>query len=442
MAKGDLSVQNKEQIKSQLAEAGENTSQISLFINQFTSWDNEFCAEHDGTIGSFEKLSAKIKDISDYKDIIGRDSINLVRAVKIACVGVAAGGTTLVTAGMATPAIAAALGSSGLLGAAATGTAISSLSGAALTSASLAAIGGSVAAGTAIITACGAALGGSLGGVITNKYIGEDSSFKITKLSDSIVNNNVVFINGFLQKDEISFSDWITQQKNIDTDCNMFGVNWASSSNLNLGQAVTVSLGGKGAAIIAAEMAKTGGKVAAKGLGGFVSILTGAYTAFANDWHVSMVKAASTGVILSDLVSRTENKYYDFAGHSLGARAIFYMLESLRNNRHRLCLDKIRIGNIFLLGGAVGNDAKDWERLTDLIDGKIYNCYSRQDDVLKYLYKNANAYISDPIGYSPIKTSSCKIDNIDCTQLVTSHMKWKANFSAIRQKILSGSKHF
>ena len=83
-----------------------------------------------------------------------------------------AGSVVLVTGGMAAPAIAAAMGGAGLLGAAGTGTLISTLHGCALTSASLASVGGTVAGGTAVITGAGTAVATATGAAIdklTNK---------------------------------------------------------------------------------------------------------------------------------------------------------------------------------------------------------------------------------------------------------------------------------
>lgn len=72
-----------------------------------------------------------------------------------------------ITGGLATPAIASALGAAGLLGLAGTGTPIITLTGAALASASTAAVGtGTVASGTAVITAAGATLGATVGAAI------------------------------------------------------------------------------------------------------------------------------------------------------------------------------------------------------------------------------------------------------------------------------------
>ncbi len=77
-----------------------------------------------------------------------------------------AGTCILASGGVAAPAIAAAMGGAGLLGAAGTGTLISTLQGCALTSASLASVGGSVAGGTAAITGASAVAGTAAGAVV------------------------------------------------------------------------------------------------------------------------------------------------------------------------------------------------------------------------------------------------------------------------------------
>lgn len=84
-------------------------------------------------------------------------------------------GTGVLTGGLAyaaAPTIAAAIGSTGVLGAASTGTAINTLSGAALSHASLAALGGGAVAtkgggmvvGTAVVGIAGAATGAGVSG--------------------------------------------------------------------------------------------------------------------------------------------------------------------------------------------------------------------------------------------------------------------------------------
>lgn len=435
MTKGELSDQKKQEIEEQLKKDNVDKNVVTNLISQYASWDDEFCAEHDGTIGSFERLNISIDEISDYDEIIKRDSINLVKVGKISATAIAVGAATVATAGTASVAVASALGSTGVLGAAGTGTLISTLSGAALANASLAAIGGSVAGGTLIITACGAALGGTIGGAITNKYISEDSSFRIRKLHDSTENKETLFINGFLQEEEINFPDWIEQQKKINKNTKMYGVNWSSSTNKKLGKTLMNPLGKERIVDAICNIGAKGGKFAAARLAMLASVASIGYTALANDWHVSMHRAGKTGALLADIVSRTNSKNYDFAGHSLGSRVIYYLLESLKSNSERLNSDNIHIENIYLLGGAVGNDSASWENLASLVNGKIYNCYSTNDGILKWMYQTANLKLSNPIGYSPIETNSTKIINVDCSDIVNSHFDWKKNYSTIHQRI-------
>jgi len=39
-------------------------------------YDDECCAEHDGTIASFEKLDMKLDRLEDYETIFDRDAVN------------------------------------------------------------------------------------------------------------------------------------------------------------------------------------------------------------------------------------------------------------------------------------------------------------------------------------------------------------------------------
>ena len=135
MTKGELSDQKKQEIEEQLKKDNVDKNIVTNLISQYASWDDEFCAEHDGTIGSFERLNISIDEISDYDEIIKRDSINLVKVGKISATAIAVGAATVATAGTASVAVASALGSTGVLGAAGTGTLISTLSGAALANA-------------------------------------------------------------------------------------------------------------------------------------------------------------------------------------------------------------------------------------------------------------------------------------------------------------------
>lgn len=398
------------------------------------TWDNELCAEHDGTIASFQNLTIKIDCISDYEKIFEREKYNLSKIGKFAGIG-AAGIVSVAgvaaTAGAGAAPVAAALGKMGLLGTASSGVAISSLSGAALTSASLAAVGGSVAAGTAIISATGLALGGVMGGVVANQYHGEDSSFAIRKLLDRGYKNKTIFINGFTQENEVDFHDWREGQLCYDSTHSMYGVNWSSKTNAKLGAAFIGGMGKPAAKQALKEIAKAGGKKAAGKLApmAWLSVIS---DLIANPWHCSMFRAAPTGVQVAEAISRTKGQTFNLVGHSLGCRVIYYALEALATK------NDIFINDVILLGGAVGkDDTESWKKCLKAIGGKIYNCHSDQDSVLTVMYQTANAGLSSPIGINPIEINDPKLENINCSDIVDSHMTWKKHYEKILNRIYS-----
>jgi hypothetical protein len=51
--------------------------------------------------------------------------------------------------------------------------------------------------------------------------------------------------------------------------------------------------------------------------------------------------------------------------------------------------------------------------------------------VLKYLYQGVNGGASAPIGHHGISLSHRKIENLDCSDLVSGHTQWKDAFGSI-----------
>lgn len=168
------------------------------------NWDNELCAEHDGSITSFERLSLQLNDIADYKKIFQRDVVNIQKVGAIAAFSIGGAAVLGPLAFAAAPAIGGAVGA-GILG----------LSGAAATNAGLAAVGGGaiaagglgIAGGAAILGATGTALGGAIGGVISNSYFKDVEGFEIELLKKG-KEAKVLFIDGFLTEKTPKPSDW------------------------------------------------------------------------------------------------------------------------------------------------------------------------------------------------------------------------------------------
>jgi Protein of unknown function (DUF726) len=87
------------------------------------------------------------------------------------------------------------------------------------------------------------------------------------------------------------------------------------------------------------------------------------------------------------------------------------------------------IDSVYLLGGAVGRagtkNEDNWGQAARAVSGKVHNCYSRNDRILKFLYRGASGMRSVPIGTHPILSNSRRIKNWDFSDIVTGHNQWK-----------------
>jgi len=389
-------------------------------------WASELCAEHDGSIADFSTLTRRLPDLEDYESILVRKKWNLYRAAKIGG-GIVAGAAVFGPAAyLAAPGIASMLGATGLLGAASTGTAISTLHGAALTSASLAAIGpGGMASGAIFISAAGGALGAREGGVISNNYFGAIEDFSIKKVREG-QGPALVFVNGFLSQKKQDATDWLRATSQCFPDNPCYLVSWEASALSDLGS--TLGIAGMNAAFrkTIAELIRRRSRTVAQKANPMNWASTVAEL-FGNPWHRSMTKAAMTGILLADLLSRTDHEDgFILMGHSLGARVIYYLLEAMSTREYS------SIREVYLLGGAVGRDDESgWDSAIGGLDGNIYNIYSDNDHVLRFLYQAASALLSNPIGIGPIALAHPKIINYDATSIVEGHMEHKAHFGFV-----------
>ena len=100
-----------------------------------------------------------------------------------------------------------------------------------------------------------------------------------------------------------------------------------------------------------------------------------------NPWHVAKSRADKTGVILGDILARTDAKSYVLIGHSLGARLMVVAAEALGTKP-----DGPRIKSLHLLGPAIGARGER-DALTAAIDDAAYCYHSSNDAILKLVYR-------------------------------------------------------
>jgi len=382
-------------------------------------WDDECCAVHDGTIGSFESLRIRLKDITEWKLVTRHRGVNIARIGKIAGGSVAVGLVATGAGAVLAPAAGGAVGAfKGLSGATAIkhGLAI-------LGRGALAAGGFGMAGGTAVIAVGTGMLGGVGGGVLVNKYVGEIDGFDI-KTHRRGSGTQIVFINGLGSQSKSLLHHWKPTLRYNFGNNTWYELEWESKRRSDLGKLIRKELYKRTFRKTLEIAAKTATKQAAKKLSPAFWLST-LLEFGGNPWFVALSKAQKTGQLLADLILRADGRArYVLMGHSLGARVIYYTLQALAKAK----VKQPRIREVHLLGGAVGRDRKSWTGIDSAVSGQICNYYSENDEVLRVLYKPGTLFMSKPIGRAPILYRSTKIRNINVTNLVNGHNEFKKHF--------------
>lgn len=381
-----------------------------------------YCAEHRHEIPGFEKADRKMGELNDYKEFLKYDKPNLARAVKV--VGAAGVGVAAVTP-LAVFSASAIGGAVGALVGSYTGIAATNFGLALLGGGAVAAGGLGMAGGTAVITALGAALGGALGGSILNAYVREDKSFHIEMLQSG-QGIPVIICNGFLSENGVGWGEWREIIKERYANSPVYRVHWGAKELKHLG-----AMGGAGAVKVLGgaalkDAAAKAAKVAAKRLGPVAPALIAADLA-KNPWHVAKNRAEKTGVILADLLARTNENAYVLVGHSLGARAMVVAAQTLASKK-----DGPRVQAMHLLGAAIGGKG-DWKSLTALVDDAVYNYHSANDNVLKYAYA-AGQPGEKAAGFMGFKPVNSKLQNIDVSDQVKGHSQYHKKVRLLSQR--------
>ncbi len=269
-----------------------------------------------------------------------------------------------------------------------------------------------MAGGTYVVAAVGLSLGGGLGALVTTAYIGADKSFRIEKLVDGTA-TPVIVTSGFLTEGGDSWEPWqqIIQRRYPDSP--VYRVHWGSKELAALGGLVGGGVGKVGMGFAVKTAAAKAGRAAAKKLGPIGPMLV-ATDLLKNAWHTAKVRADRTGVALAGLMARTDADSYILVGHSLGARAMVTAAQTSATNP-----EGPKVATAHLLGAAIGAKG-DWRSLNDAATDAVYNYYSTNDKVLKYLYAVVQAG-SVSAGLRGFSSKFPKIRDRNVSRRVKSH---------------------
>jgi hypothetical protein len=371
-----------------------------------------YCAEHRHEIPSFEKLGASVGAIDEWQDWLTFDSRNLSQATKVVGAMVLTAAVVTPAAWAAAPAIGGVLGGmTGLSGAAATSHGLALLGGGAVSGGGLG-LGFGMAGGTAVVSAIGAGLGGVIGGTATAAYVRSDPSFKLQKLRDGS-GAPVLLASGFLTDKDDAWGPWHRLIDDRYPERPVYRVHWGSKELKALG-ALAVAGGGQAAAMAFAK--KAAGKASKKvaGRASWFGWLLFAKDVAANPWSVAKTRAGMTGAVLADLIARTDEPAFVLVGHSLGARVMVTTAQLLGTRP-----EAPKLEDVHLLGAAVGAKG-DWRTLHDSVTGSVWNYWSTNDSVLKYLYTIGSAG-ERAAGQNGFETRFSRIRNRNVSRAVAGH---------------------
>lgn len=379
----------------------------------------KYCAEHCHEVPSFERVTSRLTSISDYEEWLSFDKTNAKRVTQVAGLTVVGGAVVGPMALVSAPAIGGGVGAmSGLTGAAATSHGLATIG-----FGPIAAGGLGMAGGTAIITATGTALGGVLGGVMTTAYVGSDKSFKIIKLRDG-EGHPVIIASGFLTE---SKSHWGTWRRLIDErypNHPVYRVHWGTKELKALGSLLAGAAGRQAFQRVAEGAAKRAAKGA--NLGPLAAVL-GAFDLGKNPWSVAKSRAAMTGVVLADLIARSDEGPYILVGHSLGARVMATAAEALSTKNDEGVSPYL--ADVHLLGAAIGHKGP-WGALNDSVSGTVYNYWSTNDRVLSHAYSVAQVG-QKAAGAVGLAGKWPRIANRNVSQQVKGHSDYFATVSLV-----------
>ena len=143
----------------------------------------------------------------------------------------------------------------------------------------------------------------------------------------------------------------------------------------------------------------------------------------ASIWKEAKKSAKQTGIHLGSLLKEIENEEIILYGHSLGCKVIYHTLNQMSQGTNSF--NKSIIKEVHLLGGAENNALENWSYAQKAVTGNIYNYYSENDDILKYLYQIIE--FNTPIGRTAIKLDG--VINRDVSANVDGHTEYITHFS-------------
>lgn len=297
-------------------------------------------------------------------------------------------------------------------------------------------IGGAGKLGAAVLGSklTASALGSYKGLRLAKSYLGDLQHFEFVPATNLVSTkgnaHQYVFINGFLSQDEQEFGDWHQAINDLKSFHRPFSAPQPHLPFTDLHQANGWHLRWDAKHLRELQLSFAGNSMQSLFTKSWrqapVHVLTGLAD---NAWHHAYTNARKAGILLADtLWSTPEQQRFTLVGHSLGGRVVFHALQRLHELQQESGSEP-RVRHVVLLGAAQGRRHRyQWQNVCAACSGHVFNCYSKQDQVLRWLYQSANLGMSRPAGRGEVPPPAV---NIDCSAWVDGHRQWKQSLATI-----------
>jgi len=138
-----------------------------------------------------------------------------------------------------------------------------------------------------------------------------------------------------------------------------------------------------------------------------------------NPFSIAMHRADKSGLVLADVIINKAqgNRPISLVGYSLGARVIYSCLRSLAERGAYGMVE-----NVVLMGAPVPADVVQWREIRAVVAGRVVNVFSEQDYVLAFLYRTGSVQLG-VAGLQRIELEG--VEDVDEGKLVSGHLMYR-----------------
>ncbi|CUS07747.1 unnamed protein product [Tuber aestivum] len=332
------------------------------------------------------------------------------RRWKVGLASVAGAAVIGVTGGLAAPFVAAGIG--GLL------------SGLGLSAAVTGCLG-AVAGSGAIMGALFGAYGAKMTGEMAKRYAAEVKDFAFVPLrnSDSRLRVTIGITGWLTNPDEVTLP-W----KALNGNSEVYSLRWEMEALLDLGTSLQEVLKSYAWSYIKLEIIKRTVLAPLWAAIWPVALLRAARV-IDNPFSIAKHRSEKAGRVLADaIINKAQGERpVTLIGFSLGARVIYYCLQSLAERGAYGLVE-----NVVLMGAPVPSSGNTWIAVRAVVAGRVVNVYSEKDYILGFLYRTSSVQLGIA-GLQPVKVSG--IENFDAGNRVEGHLKYRHVVGVILKEI-------